>query len=80
MASLFPTQQKEQYSIAFAHAVVATAGYAFQATIVDDDSVDITIRSRRGDGAWIKPQLDIQAKCTSSPNYGPTGNLSFALR
>lgn len=79
MASLNSAQQKEQYSIAFAHAVVAAAGYAFEVTTVDDDSVDFSIRSRQGSGAWARPRLDIQAKCTATADYAPSGDLRYEL-
>ena len=79
MASLNSAQQKEQYSIAFAHAVVAAAGYAFEVTTVDDDSVDFSIRSRQGSCAWARPRLDIQAKCTATADYAPSGDLRYEL-
>jgi hypothetical protein len=61
-------EQEQQLSVAYVHAVAARAGYACQATIVDDDSVDVKIVAR----GWIheravvrSPQLDVQLKATA---------------
>jgi hypothetical protein len=39
-------EQKQQFSIAYVHAVAARAGFTCQATLVDDDSVDVVIGAR----------------------------------
>ena len=56
------TKQKEQFSIAYIHAIASVAGFAVTITIVDDDSIDITLKSKeRG-----RPQLEIQLKACST--------------
>ena len=79
MSSLSSTKQLEEYSIAFVHAAAACAGFAFEVRRIDDDSVDCTIRSRSSNGAWLRPQLDLQLKCTGAPDFGPNGDLRFPL-
>jgi Domain of unknown function (DUF4365) len=79
MSSLSPTKQLEEYSIAFVHAAVACAGFAFEVRRIDDDSVDCSIRSRSSNGAWLRPQLDLQLKCTGVPDFGPNDDLRFPL-
>jgi hypothetical protein len=61
-------EQKQQLSVAYIHAVAARAGYACQATIVDDDSVDMTIAAK----GWVhhqsvlrSPRLEVQLKASS---------------
>jgi Domain of unknown function (DUF4365) len=79
MSSLSSTKQLEEYSIAFVHAAVACAGFAFEFRRIDDDSVDCSIRSRSSNGAWSRPQIDLQLKCTGTPDFGPNGDLRFPL-
>ncbi len=79
MSSLSSTKQLEEYSIAFVHAAVACAGFAFESRRIDDDSVDCSIRSRSSNGAWARPQVDVQLKCTGVPDFGPNGDLRFPL-
>src|SRR5262249_43171513 len=61
-------EQKQQFNIAYVHAVASRAGYACQVQIVDDDSVDVTLAAR----GWIhrrsvvrSPRLELQLKATS---------------
>jgi hypothetical protein len=64
---MYPTQQKEQFSIAYLRAVVAVAGYNIASVEVDEDSIDIGLRGNRRDGTFRKaPVLDVQAKCTAT--------------
>src|ERR1041385_5016620 len=61
------TEQMQQLSFAYVHAVASKAGYACQETRVDDDSVDLTISARGlvGDKAILRsPKLDLQVKST----------------
>lgn len=64
-----PSQQKEQFSIAWVRTVVSVAGYAVYQTSVDDDSVDLGIAMRGGRGTVRSPRLEVQLKCTAAPNW-----------
>ncbi len=57
-------QQKEQFSRAYVRAVVATAGYTLAQPEVDEDSIDLTVYARGGNGPIRSPKLDMQLKCT----------------
>lgn len=58
-------QQKQEFSRAYAKAVAATAGYATQEPSVDDDSVDLGLAARGGNGSTKSPRLELQLKCTA---------------
>lgn len=61
-------EQKQQLSVAYVHAVAARAGYACQATIVDDDSVDVTIAAKgrvHEESVLLSPRLEVQLKASS---------------
>jgi hypothetical protein len=76
---MYPTQQKEQFSIAYLRAVAAVAGYNIANVEVDDDSIDIGLRGNRRDGTFRKaPVVDLQAKCTASDD-GQGRYLPFDL-
>jgi hypothetical protein len=76
---MHPSQQKEQFSIAYIRAVVAVAGYNITGVEVDDDSIDIGLRGNRRDGRFRKaPVLDVQAKCTEM-DEGQGQHLAFDL-
>jgi hypothetical protein len=55
--------QKEQFSHAYVRAVAAVAGFAVAKPEVDDDSVDLSIKSKLHS---VRPQLDVQLKCTET--------------
>jgi hypothetical protein len=57
-------QQKEQFSIAYVHAVAAVAGLKVSRPEVDDESVDVTVGQSGGAGTIRSPRLDVQLKCT----------------
>ncbi len=59
------SNQKEQFSVAYTRAVIATAGFKVYREDVDDDSVDIGVARRGGNGTVRSPHCDIQLKCTS---------------
>lgn len=64
--SLHITSRKEQFSLAFIHAIASVAGFDTTIGRADDDSIDIGIRANRSFGAKRRaPRLDIQAKCTA---------------
>jgi hypothetical protein len=72
--------RKEQFSLAFIHAVASVAGFGTTILRVDDDSVDIGIRGNRRVGSRRRaPQLDVQAKCTETDDGGGAC-LSYALK
>lgn len=57
--------QKEQFSIAYTRAIVATAGFKIYREEVDDESVDIGVARSGGSGTVRSPHCDIQLKCTA---------------
>ena len=59
--------QKEQFSRAYVQAVAACAGYAWSIPSVDDDSIDMSLHQRGGNGTIRSPRIELQIKCTSSP-------------
>jgi hypothetical protein len=67
--------QKEQFSVAFVHAVASAAGVKIIRADVDDDSIDVGLERTGG----CAPKLDLQLKCTADaiPN---TGDISFSLK
>lgn len=75
-------QRKEQFSIAFARAVAASAGINITNVEVDDDSVDIGFAARGfiGGGTRRSPKLDAQLKCTHGPPPTPTTPASYQLK
>jgi hypothetical protein len=75
-------EQKQQLSVAYVHAVAARAGYACQAKIVDEDSVDVVIAATGyvHDQAVLRsPWLGIQLKATSTLRPGAK-YLTFPLK
>ncbi|MBF0606482.1 MAG: DUF4365 domain-containing protein [Candidatus Magnetobacterium sp. LHC-1] len=58
-------QQKEQFSIAYARAVVAAAGFICYTYDIDVDSIDIGISGIGGVGTAKSPKIEIQLKCTA---------------
>lgn len=73
------TQQQEEFSRAFVHAVASAAGLKVQAGATpDDDSVDLTVSSRGPMGTLRSPRLDVQLKCTMAD--APEGDLTFPLK
>jgi len=59
------SQRKEQFSRAYVHAVATVAGFSLYRPDVDDDSIDLTIAGRGGQGIPRPPRIEIQLKCTS---------------
>ncbi len=60
-----PSQQKQEFSIAYVHSVATVAGFAFDWRRVDQDSVDGQLSARTGAaGTARRPRLEIQLKCT----------------
>lgn len=74
-------EQKQQLSVAYVHAVAARAGYACQVTVVDEDSVDVTIaaRGKVHDRSILRsPRLEVQLKATAQESP-ENGHLAFPL-
>ena len=71
--------QKEQFSVAYTHAVATVSGVAITSMTVDDDSVDIGL-ARKGVGLRFRsPRLDVQLKCTSQDVLSE-GQVSIELK
>jgi uncharacterized protein DUF4365 len=74
-APVHPSAQKEAFSRAYFHAVVAAAGFGHQpGTMPDDDSVDVTIVASRSVGGG---RIDVQLKSTADERGD--GDLKFEL-
>lgn len=58
-------QQKEQFSHAYVKAVAAVAGFAWSKPSTDDDSVDLCLSQKGGNGAYRSPRFDLQLKCSA---------------
>lgn len=72
--------QKEEFSIAYVHAVAALAKCNVGHWHIDGDSVDISLRASVPDGKQtIHPQLDIQLKCTDEDIFYDDG-IHFPLK
>jgi hypothetical protein len=72
------SQRKEQFSVAYLHAVASVAGYRTSSPNVDDDSVDWFIKARGAHGRRRSPQVDLQLKCTER-RTSRNGHFSFPL-
>jgi len=69
------SNQKEQFSAAYARAVASVVGLNVSKCEVDDDSIDITLGRTGG----LAEKVDIQLKCTSEP-LPAEGDLKFPLK
>ena len=58
-------QKKELFSKAYVRAVAAVGGFSVSQPEVDDDSIDLKIVARGGEGIVFSPELNLQLKCTS---------------
>ncbi|WP_207454605.1 DUF4365 domain-containing protein [Desertivibrio insolitus] len=56
---------KEQYSVAFVHALATRARCKVQGLEVDDEQVDVTIRQKAKHLHYSRTMVDVQLKCTS---------------
>jgi Domain of unknown function (DUF4365) len=70
-----PTTRKEQFNIAYVHAIATVAGVAATRPAVDDDSVDLYLSARGG----RSPVIEAQLKCTENETRLANGALSFLL-
>ena len=78
---------KEKTSVAAMNIICANAGLVFQERGHSDDydSIDVTVKAlnlpRANGRTWHRPGIDIQLKCTSSPNFIENGKyLSYPLK
>ena len=76
------SQQKEQFSRAYVHAVASVAGFSLYESKVDDDSIDVGFAQRGGvDGdCYRSPKIEAQLKCTSREEVGGKDAISFDLK
>lgn len=76
---MYITHQKEAFSRAYVAAVSAQAGCASGHWDVDNDSIDVSLIAKDLVGCkHSRAQLDIQIKCTASPDSDDK-NLRFPL-
>lgn len=71
--------RKEEFSISFLRALTSVAGYSTSKPEVDDDSIDISIRSKSKSYKWKSPQVDVQLKCTSD-DLGNDEDFPFSVK
>lgn len=72
-------QCKEQFSLAFAHAIVTGARCSISDPRVDDERVDFTVRQKASHILYDASAIDIQMKCTSQDVIRPDG-LHWTLK
>lgn len=78
---LTENQIKEQLSITYIQAIASYAGFAVERTIVDMDSIDVTIKAKgylHEDSIIYSPKIEIQLKATSGISF-KDGEFSFVL-
>jgi hypothetical protein len=59
-----PSQQQEQFSRAYVHAVATVAGFSVHKPEIDVDSIDMALSASGLSGQYASPRLDAQLKCT----------------
>ena len=59
------SQRKEQFSLAYVHAVATVAGFTLYRPDVDDDSIDLGVADRVNREIPRPPRVELQLKCTS---------------
>lgn len=60
------SDQQEEFSYAYVHAVATVAGYGFTRSprVVDNNGIDLTLTGVGDRNMPRKPRLDVQVKCT----------------
>jgi Domain of unknown function (DUF4365) len=79
---LTENEQKQQLSFAYIHALAARAGYTFQQTPVDDDSIDVRIGARgliHGLAVLRSPIMELQLKATQGNGFVRENHVAFPL-
>jgi hypothetical protein len=65
-AHMDPQKQKEEFNYAYLCALAAHAGLNRTSSSVDDDSIDVSFKSKGYHGRLVRsPQIEFQLKCTS---------------
>lgn len=77
--NLHSGQTKEQYSIAYVHALATRARCKIQGLDVDDEQVDLTIRQKADHLQFSRVAVDVQMKCTSQ-NVVRDDGLHFSIK
>lgn len=75
---MLPARRKEEFSLAYIHAVASVAGFALENVRVDHDSVDCWISSRGKHGRIRSPIIALQIKCTGQ-DVVREAHLAFPL-
>ena len=81
LSSMSESEQKQQLSVAYVHAVAARAGFACQVINIDDDSIDVQIAAKgivHRKSILRSPRIDVQLKATAQPVL-KDDHLAFAL-
>ena len=73
-------KQKEQFSIAYVRAVIATARFNIYKPEVDDDSIDLGIAASGSLELPVRPRLELQLKCTADEGALREGIIQFRLK
>lgn len=73
------TQQQEQLSRAYVHALATMVGCTIAPPAVDDDSVDLIVVGRISGPVIRAPRLDLQLKATTQEDWHDD-HLSFSLK
>lgn len=71
------SQQQEQFSNAYLHAVATVAGCTIATPGVDDDSIDFTISTKEFS---TRPKLDVQIKCYIQDACIGSSGFSYPLK
>lgn len=75
------TTQQEQFSIAFVHSIVSTAGFGIERISIDVDSIDVTIHQYGKDDEYpIIETLNVQLKCTYAHPPKSDNLIHFPLK
>jgi hypothetical protein len=72
-------QRKEQFSNAYVRAVASVAGCSLAKPEVDEDSIDLIVSQRGGQGIIRSPRVELQLKCTERDVIN-NGALHFPLK
>jgi len=80
---LHDSLQKEEFSIAYIHAIAAAAGFGIENPRIDVDSVDLVVK-QYGDSQLedypFYEALNVQLKCTSRSELIKTDHIAYPLK
>jgi len=74
---MYPSNEKEQFSYAYIHAVASMASMSVTKPTVDDHKIDLQIQLTSNDYAYRDPILDVQVKCTARLNNNSRISYQF---